>query len=223
MLELEALRTPFLYVPVEGHAEQEVTVAGRLARHDAGVRTRVPTTTPAVLADAIVAHLGEKVSYPPVVADGAHPAAARVLERGGARRYARDPRAARQWCMNTLRTQAAIPGRAALAAVVLAAVLALPACSARIDFSPGATAQVTVSASVEGDLLVVRVPASRPSAGIDVRVGDGSAVHIPPGHYPPPGQCRIWRPGVPPGQQEAPGDCDDLERRVPPNAVLVIG
>lgn len=84
-LELEVLRTPFLYFPVEGHAEQEVTVAGRLARHGAGVRMRASTTTPASLADAIVAHLGEKVSYPPVVADGARRAAARVLERVGAR------------------------------------------------------------------------------------------------------------------------------------------
>jgi len=83
-LELELLRTPFLYFPVEGHAEQEVTVAGRLARHGAGVRMRASSTTPASLADAIVGHLGERVSYPPVVADGARRAAARVLERVGA-------------------------------------------------------------------------------------------------------------------------------------------
>lgn len=80
-LELEVLRTPFLYFPVEGHAEQEGTVAGRLARHGAGVRMRASTTTPASLADAILAHLGATVSYPPVVADGARRAAARVLER----------------------------------------------------------------------------------------------------------------------------------------------
>lgn len=80
-LELEVLRTPFLYFPVEGHAEQEVTVAGRLARHGAGVRMQHSATTPASLADAIVTHLGEVVSYPAVVADGARRAAARVLER----------------------------------------------------------------------------------------------------------------------------------------------
>jgi hypothetical protein len=44
---------------------------------------------------------------------------------------------------------------------------------------------------------------------------------IPPGHYPPPGSCRIWIPGVPPGQQSPPGNCTDLQRRVPPGAVLV--
>lgn len=124
--------------------------------------------------------------------------------------------------MNTMKPHAS-PGRTALAVVLVAAALAMAGCSARITFSPDAAVRVTVAAQAEGGLLVVRVPASRPSAGIDVRTRDGGVFHIPPGHYPPPGQCRIWRPGVPPGQQEPPGDCDDLERRVPANAALVIG
>jgi UDP-N-acetylglucosamine:LPS N-acetylglucosamine transferase len=37
-LELTALQRPFLYFPLEGHCEQEVTVAGRLARHRAGTK-----------------------------------------------------------------------------------------------------------------------------------------------------------------------------------------
>jgi hypothetical protein len=47
------------------------------------------------------------------------------------------------------------------------------------------------------------------------------AVDIPKGHYPPPGSCRIWVPGVPPGQQSPPGPCGELQHRVPPGAVLV--
>jgi UDP-N-acetylglucosamine:LPS N-acetylglucosamine transferase len=82
-LELEVLRTPFLYFPVEGHPEQQVTVAGRLARHGAGVRMQPSTSTPTSLAEAIVAHLGESVAYPPVAAYGAGRAAARILERAG--------------------------------------------------------------------------------------------------------------------------------------------
>src|SRR5688500_11218832 len=35
---------------------------------------------------------------------------------------------------------------------------------------------------------------------------------IPPGHLPPPGQCRVWRDGVPPGQQPSPTNCDQAER-----------
>jgi len=54
-------------------------------------------------------------------------------------------------------------------------------------------------------------------------VAPAPAVDIPKGHYPPPGSCRIWVPGVPPGQQSPPGSCAELSRRVPPGAVLVQG
>jgi hypothetical protein len=40
---------------------------------------------------------------------------------------------------------------------------------------------------------------------------------IPPGHYPPPGECRIWYPDRPPGHQPPPGKC----RPVPPGAWLI--
>ena len=46
---------------------------------------------------------------------------------------------------------------------------------------------------------------------------------IPPGHMPPPGECRIWLPGVPPGQQPPPGDCYRLRYRVPPGGWLIRG
>jgi hypothetical protein len=32
-------------------------------------------------------------------------------------------------------------------------------------------------------------------------------VGVPPGHLPPPGQCRVWIDGRPPGQQPPPTDC----------------
>lgn len=46
----------------------------------AGVRMQ-PSTTPASSADAIVAHVGEPVTYPAVVSDGVRRVAERVLER----------------------------------------------------------------------------------------------------------------------------------------------
>ena len=46
-------------------------------------------------------------------------------------------------------------------------------------------------------------------------------IGIPPGHLPPPGQCRVWIPGRPPGQQRSPGNCSLLENEVPPGAWLV--
>jgi hypothetical protein len=47
---------------------------------------------------------------------------------------------------------------------------------------------------------------------------------IPPGHLPPPGQCRVWIPGEPPGKQKkknAAGDCSSLSRQVPAGGWLV--
>ena len=50
-----------------------------------------------------------------------------------------------------------------------------------------------------------------------------ASVKIPPGHLPPPGECRIWYPDRPPGHQPPPGDCYTLRYQVPPGAFLVRG
>jgi predicted glycosyltransferase len=74
-LELTALRRPFIFFPVEGHCEQEVQVAGRLARHRAGIRMSYSQTTPELLADQVVANIGKEVDYAPLRTDGARRAA----------------------------------------------------------------------------------------------------------------------------------------------------
>ena len=74
-LELTALRRPFLYFPLEGHAEQNLVVGKRLARQGAGSRRAYSQTTPAALADAIVSQLGRKPTWPPIRTDGARRAA----------------------------------------------------------------------------------------------------------------------------------------------------
>jgi hypothetical protein len=65
-----------------------------------------------------------------------------------------------------------------------------------------------------------RVPTTRraPNHPAPVRP---AAFHVPPGHLPPPGQCRIWYPGTPPGQQPPSGDCAQLASQVPPGAWLI--
>jgi hypothetical protein len=66
-------------------------------------------------------------------------------------------------------------------------------------------------------------------AGCTVHVADpyfprhSAQANIPPGHLPPPGECRIWYPDRPPGHQPPPGDCRALSRRVPPGAELIYG
>lgn len=44
---------------------------------------------------------------------------------------------------------------------------------------------------------------------------------IPKGHYPPPGECRIWFPERPAGQQPPPGKCGELFAQVPPGAWVI--
>lgn len=50
-----------------------------------------------------------------------------------------------------------------------------------------------------------------------VRRGPSTAatLGIPPGHLPPPGQCRIWVSGKAPGQQQPPRGCARVERSAP--------
>ena len=45
---------------------------------------------------------------------------------------------------------------------------------------------------------------------------------IPPGHMPPPGECRVWYDGRPPGQQPPPTSCREAERLAGRNGARVI-
>jgi len=74
-LELTALRRPFLYFPLANHCEQQIHVARRLTRHQAGVKVVYSQTTPEILADKVIANLGKKVNYPKIPVNGAQKAA----------------------------------------------------------------------------------------------------------------------------------------------------
>jgi hypothetical protein len=46
-------------------------------------------------------------------------------------------------------------------------------------------------------------------------------IHVPRGHYPPPGMCRVWIPGTPPGHQPKPAPCSTLAGKVPNGAFVL--
>jgi len=79
-IELTALNRPFLYFPLAMHCEQQIHVAGRLARHQAGIKMVYSQTTPGILADMVIANLGKKVNYPPISINGAEKAAQFISE-----------------------------------------------------------------------------------------------------------------------------------------------
>ncbi len=74
-LELTALRRPFLYFPLANHCEQQIHVAERLAKHQAGLKMVYSETTPEILAEKVIANLGKEVNYPPIPVNGAQKAA----------------------------------------------------------------------------------------------------------------------------------------------------
>ncbi len=118
-------------------------------------------------------------------------------------------------------------GRAAarLAVGAVATLLVASACAPiiTVETQVPQDAVVVVRPETSGVILFVRVPEDRPSGGIEVVEAGGRSFRVPPGHYPPPGQCRVWDPELPPGQQSPPGPCDDLERRVPAGSYLIYG
>lgn len=81
---------------------------------------------------------------------------------------------------------------------------------------PGSPATGRASSTVE-------LPGGAKGATTNPSASTAATLGIPPGHLPPPGQCRVWMPGEPPGQQKkgAQGDCAWVQARVPPGGWLV--
>jgi hypothetical protein len=79
-------------------------------------------------------------------------------------------------------------------------------------------ARTTRVGGVVGDILgrVVLPPAGT--------VGPRRLEGVPKGHYPPPGECRIWYPNRPAGHQPPPRPCGSLAGvRLEPGAFILHG
>src|SRR5262249_47106066 len=79
-MELAALRTPFLYLPLRHHFEQQLHVARRLDRLGAGVRLDYDSTSPGALGAAMLEQLGKPVRSAEVTLDGTDRAARLIAE-----------------------------------------------------------------------------------------------------------------------------------------------
>lgn len=74
-LELTALNKPFIYFPVEGHFEQQLHVAPRLERLNAGIKMQYKNTTPESLAETVISNIGKAMHYKEIPLNGARNAA----------------------------------------------------------------------------------------------------------------------------------------------------
>ena len=79
-MELTAAGTPFVYVPLRHHFEQNVHVRHRLDQYGAGRCLEYDALTPDSLASAIAEELGRKTSFRPVETDGADRAASLIAD-----------------------------------------------------------------------------------------------------------------------------------------------
>ncbi len=79
-MELTAAATPFIYFPLKNHFEQNFHVAHRLDRYGAGRRMEYLTSTPDLIADAMIDLLKAPASFRPVEPDGAARAARLLAE-----------------------------------------------------------------------------------------------------------------------------------------------
>jgi UDP-N-acetylglucosamine:LPS N-acetylglucosamine transferase len=73
--ELTALKRPFIYFPLENQFDQQLYVADRLNRHNAGIKMEYAQTTPELLALTIKSSIFKKVDYKQIDTTGAQKAA----------------------------------------------------------------------------------------------------------------------------------------------------
>jgi pimeloyl-ACP methyl ester carboxylesterase/predicted glycosyltransferase len=79
-MELTAAGTPFIYFPLRNHFEQNFHVAHRLDRYGAGRRMAFETSTPPMIAQAMISALRTPVRYEPVETGGAARAARMLVD-----------------------------------------------------------------------------------------------------------------------------------------------
>ena len=60
-----------------------------------------------------------------------------------------------------------------------------------------------------------------PAPSVPRAPSTAAALGIPPGHLPPPGQCRVWIPGSPPGHQPRARGCAGIEHHAPAGSWIV--
>lgn len=84
---------------------------------------------------------------------------------------------------------------------------AMPATTVAVAPPPPVVVQSPPPVVVQSPPRVVVAPAPPPPPPASIVVVEPRRIHVPPGHYPAPGYCRLWYPGRPPGHQPSAFAC----------------
>jgi UDP-N-acetylglucosamine:LPS N-acetylglucosamine transferase len=74
-LELAILQKPFIYFPLKGHSEQEISVARKLVDNNIGIRRSFDETPKEKMAELVAENIDKPVNYPKLSCDGCRNAA----------------------------------------------------------------------------------------------------------------------------------------------------
>jgi hypothetical protein len=107
------------------------------------------------------------------------------------------------------------------AAILLSgAALMLTACSQSVS-TPTTTPTRTTGSTARAEQPASRAP--KKAAAKQPARGPRHLNGVPPGHFPKPGECRLWYSGKPPGQQPKATSCASLRGKVPAGAFILYG
>lgn len=109
--------------------------------------------------------------------------------------------------------------RQVLAALLVAGLAACSSSNPEVETGPDPQAS-----SIPGTGSDSGTEPARKNDNVPENASTAAKFGIPPGHLPPPGQCRVWMPGEPPGKQKKKypsGDCSSVSRSVPAGGWLV--
>lgn len=81
-------------------------------------------------------------------------------------------------------------------------------------------ATVTIAGSACARPIVIGAPAPSRAVVVSQRA-EPRVVKVPPGHFPAPGHCRLWYPGVPPGKQPPAVRCSELRNTAGSGAFIL--
>ncbi|HSH42914.1 MAG TPA: carboxypeptidase-like regulatory domain-containing protein [Arenicellales bacterium] len=93
-------------------------------------------------------------------------------------------------------------------------------CSLEVDGSTATVVETSANTVINVDVTISPGGSGDGTVVVQGTVDDGTGTNedeetslVPSGHFPPPGECKLWFVDREPGHQPPPGDCEEIEAR----------